>query len=226
MGDGTDSARFINQLRVLRGSRPQPAPEERCDLCGQPIPEQHSHVVHVERRNLLCACRPCYLLFTAQGAAGGKYRAVPERYLDLGERVLDPAQWDRLQVPVDLAFFFFNSSLGRTVAFYPSPAGATESLLPLATWEEIVRRNPRVAGLLPDVEALLVWKRPAGCASWVVPIDACYELVGIVRRHWRGFHGGEEAWTAIEAFFATLTLRSEPVATGVESGGGPGDPDD
>lgn len=212
--DGKDSASFINQLRRLRGSRPQAPAEERCDFCAAPIPSQHSHVVHAENRSLLCACRPCYLLFTAQGAAGGKYRAVPERYLDLGDRVLQPGQWDRLQVPVDLAFFFFNSSLGRTVAFYPSPAGATESLLPLATWEEIVRASPVVAALTPDVEALLVWKRPAGCASYVVPIDACYELVGIVRRHWRGFHGGEEAWQAIEAFFARLAARSGPVRAG------------
>jgi len=214
MGDSEGSARFISQLRSLRGSRPPVPAEERCELCSQPIPPRHSHIVHVERRNLLCACRPCYLLFTARGAAGGKYRAVPERCLDLGERVLDPSQWDRLQVPVDLAFFFFNSSLGRTVAFYPSPAGATESLLPLATWEEIARANPRVAALAPDVEALLVWKRPAGCASYLVPIDACYELVGIVRRHWRGFHGGEEAWRAITAFFASLTARSEPARSG------------
>jgi hypothetical protein len=219
VGDSEGSARFINQLRSLRGSRPPAPTEERCELCSRPIPPQHSHVVHVERRNLLCACRPCYLLFTAQGAAGGKYRAVPERYLDLGDRVLAPSQWDRLQVPVDLAFFFFNSSLGRTVAFYPSPAGATESLLPLETWEEIVRANPRVAALTPDVEALLVWRRPEGWDSYVVPIDACYELVGIVRRHWRGFHGGEEAWNAIAAFFAALSARSEPVRSEAASSG-------
>ncbi len=216
MGDGKEGTRFISELRRLRGSPPPRRPaEERCDLCGEPIPEQHSHVVHVERRNLLCACRPCYLLFTAQGAAGGRYKAVPERYLDLGGQVLAPAQWDRLQVPVDLAFFFYNSSLGRTVTFYPSPAGATESLLPLDAWEEILRASPRVAALSPDVEALLVWRRPEGCASYVVPIDACYELVGIVRRHWRGFQGGEEAWRAIEAFFAAVSARSEPVRTGV-----------
>ncbi len=225
--DSEASARFISQLRSLRGSRPQPPAEERCELCSRPIPSQHSHVVHVEKRNLLCACRPCYLLFTPQGAAGGKYRAVPENYLDLGDRVLSPSQWDRLQVPVELAFFFFNSNQGRTVAFYPSPAGATESLLPLETWEEIVRGNPRLAALIPDVEALLVWKRPEGSASYVVPIDACYELVGIVRRHWRGFHGGDEAWQAISGFFAGLAARSEPprsemVASGVNEGSGGG----
>jgi len=212
VGDGEESARFIRQLRGFigaRGARPQASAEERCELCGQPLPERHAHVVHLERRNLLCACRPCYLLFTAGGAGGGKYRAVPERCLDLGGGVLTAEQWERAQIPVDLAFFFFNSSLGRTVAFYPSPAGATESLLPLETWREVEQANPALADLAPDVEALLVYKRPEGFESWVVPIDACYELVGIVRRHWKGFQGGEEAWRAIEGFFAGLRSRGE-----------------
>lgn len=210
MGDTEESARFIRRLRSLIGERPQaPIPaEERCEFCGEALPERHSHVVHLDRRNLMCACRPCYLLFTSQGAGGGKYRAVPERCLRLGERVLTDDQWDRLQIPVDLAFFFFNTGLGRTVAFYPSPAGATESLLSLEAWREIERAHPVVAGLTPDVEALLVHKRPEGVEGYVVPIDACYELVGIVRRHWRGFHGGEEAWNAIGAFFAGLRERA------------------
>jgi uncharacterized protein DUF5947 len=215
VGDAEESARFIRQLRSFigeRGARPQPGAGERCELCGQPIPDRHSHIVHLEKRNLLCACRACYLLFTAGGAGGGKYRAVPERCLDLGGSVLTAEQWERVQIPVDLAFFFFNSSLGRIVAFYPSPAGATESLLPLETWQEVERANPVLAGLTPDVEALLVYKRPQGFESYVVPIDACYELVGTVRRHWKGFQGGEEAWRAIEGFFAGLRSRSERTA--------------
>lgn len=208
MGEAEESASFIRRLRSFIGERPAAPVEERCDLCGQVLPERHSHIVHLDRRNLMCACRPCYLLFTVQGAGGGKYRAVPERYLPLGERALTDGQWDQLQIPVNLAFFFFNSSLGRTVAFYPSPAGATESLLPLETWREVERTHPVVAGILPDVEALLVHKRPEGCEGYVVPIDACYELVGIVRRYWKGFHGGEEAWNAIEAFFNVLRERA------------------
>jgi Family of unknown function (DUF5947) len=208
VADDEESAGFIRRLRGLMDARPPARAGERCELCGQPIPDRHSHIVHLERRNLLCACRACYLLFTSGGAGGGKYRAVPERYLGLGARVLTEEQWDRAQVPVNLAFFFFNSSLGRTVAFYPSPAGATESLLPLETWQEVERANPVLAGLTPDVEALLVYKRPEGFESYVVPIDACYELVGIVRRHWKGFQGGEEAWRAIEGFFAGLRSRS------------------
>ncbi len=210
LSDGEGSARFISQLRGILGSRPPAADEERCDFCAQVLPPQHSHVVHIEKRNLRCACRPCYLLFSAGGAAGGKYKAVPERYLDLGDRVLSPSQWDRLQVPVDLAFFFYNGVIGHTVAFYPSPAGATESLLSLEIWEEIVRANPRIAGLEPDVEALLVSRREQAFSCYIVPIDVCYELVGIVRRHWRGFQGGAEAWQAIEAFFASLSARCEP----------------
>jgi Fe-S cluster biogenesis protein NfuA len=178
------------------------APSEHCELCAKPIGERHSHLVDVEKRTLLCACRPCWLLFTTPGV--GRYRAVPERTRSARDLVWTDAQWDQVQVPVDLAFFFFNSTLGRPAAFYPSPAGATESLLPLATWDEVVRANPLLADLALDVEALLVWKRPTGYEGHVVPVDVCYELVGIIRRHWRGFHGGDEAWQAIEAFFAGL----------------------
>ena len=48
--------------------------------------------------------------------------------------------------------------------------------------------------------------------AYLVPIDVCYELVGLVRLHWKGFDGGEEAWGAINAFFADLRGRSKRVA--------------
>jgi len=208
MAEEEESARVIRQLRTFLGPRPPAPVEERCEFCGKPLAAEHSHVVHIERRNLLCTCRPCYLLFSSQGAAGGKVKAVPDRVVDLGQDVFTAAQWDRLQVPVGLAFFFYNSSLGKTVAFYPSPAGATESLLPLETWEEVVREHPGLADLSDDVEALLVWNSAEGSACLIAPIDACYELVGIVRRQWRGFHGGEEAWQAISVFFTALRARS------------------
>ena len=104
----------------------------------------------------MCACRGCYLLFTPEGAGGGHFRAVPDRYLVVPDFRLSPAQWDALQIPVSVAFFFVNSTLDRVAAFYPSPAGATESLLPLDTWDELVAAHPELATLEPDVEALLV----------------------------------------------------------------------
>ena len=136
---------------------------------------------------------------------------MPQRYLSIPSSVFSEAQWDELQIPVGIAFFFFNPSLDRIVAFYPSPAGAMESLLPLQTWDAVVQAHPPLTSLVPDVEALLVYKKDAGCESYVVPIDACYELVGRIRRHWKGFDGGETAWQAINTFFAGVRARSEEV---------------
>jgi hypothetical protein len=99
------------------------------------------------------------------------------------------------------------------VAFYPSPAGATESLLPLGAWEEILESDSELATVSPDVEALLINKNDDGFECFLVPIDVCYELVGLVRLHWRGFDGGTEAWDAINGFFDGLRLRSKLVGS-------------
>src|SRR5580692_7613242 len=112
----------------------RPAAQERCELCARPIAADHGHVADVPNHRLVCACRPCYLLFTAQGAAQGRYRAIPSRFARLAGFELNAAQWDELQIPIDLAFFFYSTPAAKVVAFYPSPAGATESLLPLNAW--------------------------------------------------------------------------------------------
>jgi hypothetical protein len=198
------------QLKRFVEPRPQRRPAADCEFCRAAIAEQHSHVVNVETRNLMCVCRPCYLLFTREGAAVGKYRAVPQRYRYLPGIVLTDAQWESLQIPVGIAFFFFNSSLNRMVVFYPGPAGATESLLSLETWDELVKMNPLLATLEHDVEALLVRnvKRRENLDCYIVPIDACYELVGRIRLRWKGFDGGEDAWKEIDMFFADIRARS------------------
>lgn len=193
--------------------RAGPAPEaERCELCAVPIGDVHGHVVDLDSRNLKCACRPCYLLFTPDGSGGQRFRAIPERYRYTPRFHLADATWDEVGIPVRMAFIFTNSAIGQTVAFYPSPAGATESLLPLEAWRGVMADNPGLADLQDDVEALLVNRAGDGTAGfecYLVPIDACYHLVGLVKVHWRGFDGGEEAWAAIDEFFAELRERSE-----------------
>jgi hypothetical protein len=188
----------------------EPAPlSEVCELCSKPVPAEHPHLVHVADRRMLCACGPCAFLFDNPGAGGGGYRRVPDRYLsDPGFRLTD-AQWDALQIPVGMAFFLFNSSQEKIIACYPSPAGATESELGLEAWNTGVGGGRLAAELTPDVEALLVRREPANCL--LVPIDACYRLVGLVRLHWRGFDGGTEAWQAIDGFFDELRERAQPV---------------
>src|SRR5205085_975626 len=116
---------------------------------------------------------------------------------------------------VDLVFLFQQSDVEdaaaarRVVACYPSPAGATESELDLDAWAQIAAANPTLADIEPDVEAALV--RRSGEDEFtclVVPIDACYELVGVVRQHWTGFHGGDEVWRRIDEFFDQLVARA------------------
>jgi hypothetical protein len=193
-------------------SKPKPR-GEGCEMCGEHITDQHSHVVNIDSRSLLCTCRPCYLLFTREGAGRGNFRSVPDRYLADPAFQLSDARWEELQVPVAMAFFFYNSVLGRIVAQYPSPAGATESLLDLAAWESIAAENPLAAALEPDVEALIVHRssnhEERRNESFLVPIDTCYELVGRVRLHWTGFDGGPEARADIAAFFDDVRRRSD-----------------
>jgi len=159
---------------------------------------------------LRCACRGCHLLFVSEGAGGGRLRAVPDRYMAFPGPRLSPSQWDDLQIPVGVAFFFFNSALGRVVAFYPSPAGATESELSLDKWAEVVAANPGLETLKPDVEAFLVRSRAdrSGTECYLVPIDLCYELVGQLRRLWRGFDGGREAHEQLDLIFHRALARS------------------
>ncbi|MFC8827930.1 DUF5947 family protein [Streptomyces sp. NPDC057137] len=206
-------------LRVSR-NRPGPVVGERCEMCAAPIGEEHQHVVNLESRSLMCGCRACYLLFTDDGAQL-RYRAVPDRYLRFDGLPLDARTWDELQIPVGLAFLFRNSLQDRTIAFYPGPAGATESELPLDAWSTIVEANPELAVLRPDVEALLVRRTDAGgggggreiaASCHLVPIDACYELVGRLRTLWRGFDGGREAHDAMDAFFSHVQARSKSAA--------------
>jgi hypothetical protein len=198
-------------LRRIISERPAPVVGERCEMCAEPITDDHPHVVNLESRALMCTCRGCYLLFTAEDAKL-RYRAVPDRYLSFPDFTLDARQYDELEIPVGLAFLFNSSVLDRTVAFYPGPAGATESELPLEAWTRVVEANPQLLVLRADVEALLLRGSDRGSefSCHLVPIDACYALVGQLRRLWRGFDGGAEAHQAMDDFFAQIAARSRP----------------
>ncbi len=203
--------------RITSRPRGPEAAGERCEMCSEAIADEHQHVVNVAGRQLMCVCRACYLLFTDSDAEL-RYRAVPDRYLEFPDFALDRLTWEALQIPVGVAFFFTNSELGRTVAFYPGPAGATESELDLEVWNDawnaIAGADPRAGLLADDVEALLV-RVPehddadlAPPQTYLVPIDACYEFVGRLRMLWRGFDGGQEARAFIDAFFTQIAARA------------------
>ncbi|HEV2771472.1 MAG TPA: DUF5947 family protein [Thermoleophilaceae bacterium] len=189
----------------------QEAEQEFCELCNAPIPPEHRHIVDLETRALMCACRPCGLLFESKAAAGGRRRLVPDRRLHIEEFELDEALWTDLRIPVDMAFFFESTQAERVVAFYPGPMGATESQLELGAWQELVAQNPVLNELEPDVEALLVNRARGTSGHWIVPIDECYDLVGLIRMYWKGLSGGQEVWTEISSFFERLERRAKSV---------------
>jgi hypothetical protein len=195
-------------------------------MCAEPIADAHSHVVDLSNRTLMCTCRGCYLLFTAHDA-DLRYCAVPDRYLSFDDFSIGTAQWEALEIPVGLAFFFHNSVLAKTIAFYPGPAGVTESELSLDAWDTVLDANPRLRVLEPDVEALLIRapeRERTGFDCHLVPIDACYELAGRLRRVWRGFDGGQDAHAELDEFFDTVVGRSrtapgaQPTTAGAAAG--------
>lgn len=188
--------------------------EERCELCGQDVGPVHEHLLELAARRLVCSCGACALLFSGQAVT--KFRRVPRRRLALPDFVMSDAQWGALNIPINMAFFYVSSLSRRPEVMYPSPAGPTEALLAQEAWTEAVTANPVLVALEPDVEALLVnritYARGAGNAEYfVVPIDECFRLVGLIRLHWKGFSGGSEVWLQIGKFFAELKTQARTV---------------
>jgi hypothetical protein len=204
-GQFTESAGFETLRQFARRQRPV----ERCELCGAGLHSDHPHLVELAQRKLLCTCDACAILFSGQ--QGVKFKRVPRRVLSLPGFHLGDAEWNGLMVPINMAFFFRNSLENRVIALYPSPAGATESLLTLESWNDIVARNPVLNEMEPDVEGLLVNRlgQTRGYSDYyLIPIDQCYKLVGLIRMHWKGLSGGAEVWEKLGEFFASLKARS------------------
>ena len=194
-------------LALRRFARPKP-PEERCELCGTALASEHEHLVEPASRQLFCCCAPCAILFSAREAL--RFRRVPRDVEALPDFRLSDAQWEALHLPIRLAFFSPSTPAGRVLAYYPSPVGATESLLPLDAWRAIEAENPVLRALEPDVEALLANRMGTVPEYFRAPIDECYKLVGLLRSHWKGLSGGAEVRGEIGRYFDRLRDRAAP----------------
>jgi hypothetical protein len=199
----------IGSLRRYVRPRTATAVVERCEMCSAELGAEHQHLVEPSNRQIVCACEPCAILFS--GETEKKYKRVPRRIRLLPDFRLTDGQWDSLMIPIQLAFFFHSTPDGKVLALYPSPAGATESLLALDSWNEVVEDNPVLREMEPDVEALLVNRVGGAGEYFIVPIDECYKLVGLIRAHWRGLSGGTEVWREIKQFYAGLQERAVTV---------------
>jgi hypothetical protein len=202
-----ESPRLEAAYSVLKQFARRPRTAERCELCSTEIASHHSHLFDPTARKLVCSCEACALLFSERTDA--RFKRVPRRVRMLQDFQMSDGQWDNLMIPINMAFFFHSSPENRVMAMYPSPAGATESQLSLEAWSEIAETNPELRKMEPDVEALLVNRighsRGFNQAEYyLLPIDRCFKLVGLIRSQWRGFSGGTEVWQQIATFFSEL----------------------
>jgi hypothetical protein len=199
--DSTSS--FLRQFARRR------AAAERCELCSMELLSEHQHLLDPKNRQILCSCDGCAILFCGQ--SGAHYLRIPRRIRALANFQMADLHWESLMIPINLAFFYHDSAAAKVMAMYPSPAGAIESLLSLESWMEIAADHTNLQAMEPDVETFLVNRTSVPAEYYIVPIDECYRLVGLIRMHWRGLSGGTEVWKQIHRFFEELKSRSVDV---------------
>jgi hypothetical protein len=205
--NGTALSGAGNPLIMLRRLARPRAQGEACEFCSLDLQPGHRHLVEVATRKISCVCDACGVVF--QNAVG-RWKVVPRDARWLSDFQITDPQWEALGLPIQMAFFFQSTPAKRVVAMYPSPGGPTESLLPLSSWDALVQANPCLARLEPDVEALLANRLGDKREYYLAPLDICYELVGLIRLHWRGFSGGDRVWEEIEKFFVRLRDNALP----------------
>jgi Family of unknown function (DUF5947) len=203
-----DGGRGLTAIAALRRfAAPRQVPE-RCNLCGVRLSFEHRHLLEMANRHIICTCDPCALRF--QNVIDGRFKLIPRDAFALPNFQLADEQWENLALPINLVFILRHSPDDKIVAFYPSPAGATESLLSLNAWEQIAMENPSIRCMEPDVETLLINRVTTSRRYFIAPIDMCFELVGLIRLHWKGLSGGSLVWKEVDGFFARLTSRARP----------------
>ncbi len=197
------SSSLISKLRKI--AVPPPREEiEKCNFCGSILPTDHRHLVDLSAMKFMCTCDMCMITMAEKGI----YKPLPQRSLQLEGFNMSDALWADFLIPVNMAFFVLSSGRNGAVAYYPAPTGATESKLKMEAWNKLVEVNPILNDLTNDLEALLVNRLDAEGQYYIVPIDSCYKLIGMIRIAWKGIFGGKEVNDTIRQFFNELKEKS------------------
>ncbi len=196
--------RDLRRVAVAKAAERPPRVVEHCDLCGSEVSAEHRHLLQLEERQILCTCESCFALRSGDP----ELRPTGHRVVPLDTFVLPDELWAEFRIPIGLAFLFLSSVAGQVTAFYPSPAGATESELDLGGWRELVAANPILETLELDVEALIVNRLADPPQFLIAPIDRCYGLVGLVKLRWEGINGGSNLRESIAGYLDALRAEA------------------
>ena len=114
--------------RAPRAGEPAAEPQERCELCGEPIAAEHRHLARPRRRASCCA-RAARARCCSTGRRGR--RALPARPATAGCGSTASSSTTRpgseLRIPVDMAFFFHSTPAERVRRLLPEPDGRRPS---------------------------------------------------------------------------------------------------
>lgn len=196
---------LISKLRKIAAPMAEEAPET-CNFCASILPADHRHLVDLSAMKFICTCEICMIT----NAGNGNYKPLPQRFLRLENFNMSDHLWADFLIPVNMAFFTKSSVKNGTIAYYPAPTGATESKLKMEAWNRLEERNPILNNLVYDLEALLVNRLDDAGQYYIVPVDSCYKLIGMIRLAWKGIFGGKEVNDVITGFFNELKEKSVP----------------
>ena len=235
----TDPLAVLQRIREA-GRAPSPRPRRCCELCTEPIarraqpPGRPAHAdAAVRLPGLLPALRLRWRRRRLTSAA------FPSATSPSPDFELTPAQWDRLQIPVERGLLLPELVARPGGRLLPGP-GRRHRVRAAARRLGRGGRRPPAAGLHAARRRGVPRASPVGGARavptatadgtecYIVPIDACYELVGHLRLLWRGFDGGHRgqrearrvlrrraaraAATMSDLRFEVLDARTEPHA--------------
>lgn len=162
---------------------PQPS---HCDVCGDALPQEHVHLSIHGQRALRCACVAC-----GSAAHTGGWQRV-DTHLWPVDLSIENTLWMSLGIPINLAFLLHRPGDADPVALFPSPAGLTETPLPMAGWQAVLSAGAERLQL-GATQAILAWRLSSPHRYYVASLDVCYEIAGLLRVHWRGLAGGPAA---------------------------------
>jgi hypothetical protein len=195
---------LISKLRKIAIPPAEKKGVEKCVFCGRILEEEHRHLVDLKTMHFMCTCEMCAITM----AEANGYSPLPQRVLELNDFRMPDELWSDFLIPVNMAFMVSHSSTGNAIAYYPGPAGATQSKLKMEPWGRLVQLNPVLNDLLPDLESLLINRLNDSPQYFIVPVDNCYELIGRIRLSWKGIFGGREVNDTINDFFDKLKQKS------------------